>query len=197
MRSTLPTCPTRCPPDIIAPLQLPSFKQSIAYLHNPPPDARLEALEARTHPAWRRIKFDELLAQQLSMRMHHRKRQTVAAPRLTRQRELPTKLLKALPFKLTRAQERVLAEIRADLARPHPMQRLLQGDVGSGKTVVAALAALQAVESGFQVAVMAPTEILAEQHYLKFSQWLAPLGVDVAWLAGNLGRKDKRNQLNA
>ncbi len=89
----------------------------------------------------------------------------------------------------------MLAEIRADLARPHPMQRLLQGDVGSGKTVVAALAALQAVESGFQVAVMAPTEILAEQHYLKFSQWLAPLGVDVAWLAGHLGRKDKRNQL--
>jgi ATP-dependent DNA helicase RecG len=183
------------PLDIIAPLQLPSFKQSIAYLHNPPPAARLEALEARTHPAWRRVKFDELLAQQLSMRLHHRKRQTVAAPRLTRQRELPTKLLKALPFKLTRAQERVLAEIRADLARPHPMQRLLQGDVGSGKTVVAALAALQAVESGFQVAVMAPTEILAEQHYLKFSQWLAPLSVDVAWLAGNLGRKDKRNQL--
>jgi len=183
------------PPEVIAPLKLPSFKQSIAYLHNPPPDARLDALEQRTHPAWRRIKFDELLAQQLSMRMHHRKRQTVAAPQLTRHRVLPAKLLAALPFKLTRAQQRALAEIRADLARPHPMQRLLQGDVGSGKTVVAALAALQAVESGHQVAVMAPTEILAEQHYLKFSQWLTPLGVEVAWLAGNLGRKEKRKQL--
>ncbi len=183
------------PAEVIAPLKLPSFKQSIAYLHSPPPDARLEALEGRTHPAWRRIKFDELLAQQLSMRLHHRKRQAAAAPALTRHRELPAKLLNALPFKLTRAQERVLREIRADLARPHPMQRLLQGDVGSGKTVVAALAALQAVESGFQVAVMAPTEILAEQHYRKFLQWLAPLGVEVAWLTGNLRRKDKRTQL--
>jgi ATP-dependent DNA helicase RecG len=183
------------PPEVIAPLKLPSVKQSIAYLHNPPPDARLEALEQRTHPAWRRVKFDELLAQQLSMRMHYRKRQTVAAPRLTRYARLPAKLLAGLPFRLTRAQQRVLGEIRSDLARPHPMQRLLQGDVGSGKTVVAALAALQAVESGYQVAVMAPTEILAEQHYLKFSQWLVPLGVGVARLAGNLGRKQKRVQL--
>ena len=183
------------PREILAPLDLPSFKHSIVYLHSPPPDARLAALDERIHPAWRRIKFDELLAQQLSMRIHHRKRQTVAAPKLARYRDLPAKLLKALPFKLTRAQERVLREIRADLGRPHPMQRLLQGDVGSGKTVVAALAALQAVESGYQVAVMAPTEILAEQHYLKFSQWLTPLGLDVAWLAGALGRKEKRNQL--
>jgi ATP-dependent DNA helicase RecG len=183
------------PPEVIAPLKLPSVKQSIAYLHNPPPDARLEALEQRTHPAWRRVKFDELLAQQLSLRMHYRKRQTVAAPRLTRHARLPAKLLAGLPFRLTRAQQRVLGEIRSDLARPHPMQRLLQGDVGSGKTVVAALAALQAVESGYQVAVMAPTEILAEQHYLKFSQWLVPLGVGVARLAGNLGRRHKRVQL--
>ena len=106
-------------------------------------------------------------------------------------------LLAALPFKLTRAQQRALREIRADLAQAHPMQRLLQGDVGSGKTVVAALAALQAVESGYQVAVMAPTEILAEQHYAKFSQWLAPLGVEVAWLAGTLKRKDKRDAARA
>jgi len=183
------------PHEILAPLDLPSFKHSIVYLHNPPPDARLTALDERIHPTWRRIKFDELLAQQLSMRIHHRRRQSVAAPRLARYRELPPELLKALPFQLTRAQQRVLREIRADLGRPHPMQRLLQGDVGSGKTVVAALAALQAVESGYQVAVMAPTEILAEQHYLKFSQWLAPLGLDVAWLAGALGRKEKRIQL--
>ena len=105
------------------------------------------------------------------------------------------RLLAALPFRLTRAQERALAQIRHDLAQPHPMQRLLQGDVGSGKTVVAALAALQAVESGCQVAVMAPTEILAEQHHLKFAQWLSPLGVEVAWLASSLGRRQKRDQL--
>ena len=183
------------PTEVIGALKLPSFKQSIAYLHNPPPDARLEALDGRTHPAWRRIKFDELLAQQLSMRKHYRQRQTVAAPRLSRYAELATLLLSELPFSLTRAQQRVLGEIRSDLARAHPMQRLLQGDVGSGKTVVAALAALQAVESGYQVAVMAPTEILAEQHYVKFSQWLAPLGVGLARLAGNLGRKEKRTQL--
>jgi len=184
------------PPEIIAPLQLPSVKQSIAYLHNPPPDARLDALEERTHPAWQRVKFDELLAQQLSMRMHYRKRQTVAAPRLTRHARLSAQLLARLPFKLTRAQQRALAEIRSDLARPHPMQRLLQGDVGSGKTIVAALAALQAVESGYQVAVMAPTEILAEQHYAKFSQWLSPLGLDVARLAGGVRHGSKRAQLD-
>jgi ATP-dependent DNA helicase RecG len=183
------------PQEVIAPLKLPSFKHSIAYLHSPPPDARLEALEERTHPAWRRVKFDELLAQQLSMRRHHRMRQTVSAPRLTRQAGLAAKLLAQLPFRLTRAQQRVLGEIRTDLAKPHPMQRLLQGDVGSGKTVVAALAALQAVESGYQVAIMAPTEILAEQHYAKFSQWLTPLGVSLARLAGNPARRHKRNEL--
>ncbi len=183
------------PSEVVGALRLPSFRQSIAYLHNPPPDARLEALDGRTHPAWRRIKFDELLAQQLSMRRHYRQRQTVAAPPLLRHAELAKQLLARLPFSLTHAQQRVLAEIRSDLARAHPMQRLLQGDVGSGKTVVAALAALQAVESGYQVAVMAPTEILAEQHYVKFSQWLAPLGVGLARLAGNLWRKEKRTQL--
>jgi ATP-dependent DNA helicase RecG len=184
------------PPEVIAPLKLPSFKHSIAYLHSPPADARLEALEERTHPAWRRVKFDELLAQQLSMRRHYRMRQTVAAPRLTHQAGLAAKLLAQLPFRLTRAQQRVLGEIRTDLARPHPMQRLLQGDVGSGKTVVAALAALQAVESGYQVAIMAPTEILAEQHYAKFSQWLTPLGVGLARLAGKPARWHKRTALD-
>ncbi|MEO8627948.1 MAG: ATP-dependent DNA helicase RecG, partial [Betaproteobacteria bacterium] len=183
------------PSEIVEPLRLPSFKHSIAYLHNPPPQAPLDLLQGRTHATWRRIKFDELLAQQLSMRIHHRKRQQVSAPPLPRNRELAAKLLAQLSFQLTAAQERALREIRADLARPHPMQRLLQGDVGSGKTVVAALAALQAVESGYQVAVMAPTEILAEQHYRKFAQWLAPLGLEVAWLASRLGRKEKRTQL--
>jgi ATP-dependent DNA helicase RecG len=183
------------PPELIERMQLPSFKQSVVYLHNPPVDAEQNELQERTHPAWRRIKFDELLAQQLSMRLHHQRRETVVAPRLSKHRELPAKLLAGLPFALTGAQERTLREIRADLEHAHPMHRLLQGDVGSGKTIVAALAAAQAVESGYQVAVMAPTEILAEQHYLKFAQWLVPLGVEVAWLAGALKRAEKRAQL--
>jgi ATP-dependent DNA helicase RecG len=176
-------------------LRLAPFEDSIRYLHNPPPDAPQTALQERTHPAWRRVKFDELLAQQLSMRLHHRRRRSARAPALDPPGPLSGRLLAQLPFRLTRAQKRVLAEIRADLAQPHPMQRLLQGDVGSGKTIVAALAALQAVESARQVAVMAPTEILAEQHHAKLGAWLAPLGVEVAWLAGSLTKKDKRAAL--
>ena len=180
------------PNGLMAELRLAGFGESVRYLHNPPPDAPLSELQERTHPAWRRIKFDELLAQQLSMRLHYRKRRGAQAPALAGTRELSAKLQAVLPFQLTRAQARALAQIRSDLAQPHPMQRLLQGDVGSGKTIVAALAALQAVESGWQVAVMAPTEILAEQHYSKFSAWLAPLGLEVAWLTGSLSRKEKR-----
>jgi ATP-dependent DNA helicase RecG len=183
------------PPELAARWKLAGFRDSVRYLHNPPPDAPQDELQARTHPAWRRIKFDELLAQQLSMRQHYRRRQAAQAPALSGTTALADRLAAALPFELTRAQMRALAEIRADLAKPHPMQRLLQGDVGSGKTVVAALAALQAVEAGYQVAVMAPTEILAEQHHAKFSAWLTPLGVTVAWLTGSLTRKDKREAL--
>ncbi|MGH8599292.1 MAG: ATP-dependent DNA helicase RecG, partial [Burkholderiales bacterium] len=131
------------PPELIAQQALLPFAESVRYLHHPPPDASRAALEERTHPAWRRIKFDELLAQQLSMRLHHRERRTRNASLLKPRDDLTQRLLNALPFRLTRAQQKVLAEIRRDLARPHPMQRLLQGDVGSGKTVVAALAALQ------------------------------------------------------
>jgi ATP-dependent DNA helicase RecG len=176
-------------------LRLAPFEDSIRYLHSPPPDAPQAALQERSHPAWRRVKFDELLAQQLSMRLHHRRRRSARAPVLRPPGRLSERLVAQLPFRLTRAQERVLAEIRADLAQPHPMQRLLQGDVGSGKTIVATLAALQAVESACQVAVMAPTEILAEQHYTKLGAWLAPLGVQVAWLAGSLTKKEKRAAL--
>ncbi len=183
------------PSELLERWKLAGFRDSVRYLHNPPPDAPQDELQARTHRAWRRIKFDELLAQQLSMRQHYRRRQAARAPALGGTRVLGDRLLASLPFELTRAQARVLAEVRADLAKPHPMQRLLQGDVGSGKTVVAALAALQAVEAGCQVAVMAPTEILAEQHYAKFSGWLAPLGVEVAWLTGSLTRKEKREAL--
>ena len=183
------------PPELLAHLRLPAFGDSVRFLHHPPPAAVQAALQNRTHPAWRRVKFDELLAQQLSMRVHYDRRKTVGAPALAAHDKTAGKLLARLSFELTGAQVRALAEIRRDLAQPHPMQRLLQGDVGSGKTVVAALAALQAIDNGYQVAVMAPTELLGEQHYAKFSAWLGALGIRVVWLAGNLARKQKRESL--
>jgi len=169
---------------LLAELKLGGFEEAVRYLHGPPPGADLSTLEARSHPAWTRMKFDELLAQQLSMRVSYAQRRRRGAPALTARGHLTGKLLAALPFALTRAQHRALAELRTDLSRTHPMQRLLQGDVGSGKTIVAAAAALQAIENDWQVAVMAPTEILAEQHHRKFSAWLAPLGVSVEWFSG-------------
>ena len=172
-------------------LNLLGFLESIKLLHNPPVDIPANCLQDRTHPAWRRIKFDELLAQQLSMRVHHRERSERIAPAMKVKGHFTSVLLKNLPFALTRAQQKVLKEISLDLAKPHPMQRLLLGDVGSGKTVVAALAALQAIENGYQAALMAPTEILAEQHYLKLSDWLSPLGITPVWLSGSLKKKDK------
>ena len=183
------------PETITAALGLPRFRDAMLFLHNPPPEACVEDLHEREHPAWRRVKFDELLAQQLSMRMHYRRRKSAGAPALPPSRVLTRRLLESLPFALTGAQQRALAELERDLARPYPMQRLLQGDVGSGKTIVAALAALQAVENGGQVAIMAPTEILAEQHYRKFSTWLAPLGVAVTWLGGGLRKTQKQHAL--
>ncbi|OGA23190.1 MAG: ATP-dependent DNA helicase RecG [Betaproteobacteria bacterium RIFCSPLOWO2_02_FULL_67_26] len=185
------------PGGLIERLRLPAFRDAVLRLHNPPPQTPRAALAGRTHPAWRRVKFDELLAQQLSMQAHYRRRKAAGAPALRPRGKLAQALLSRLPFKLTTAQNKALAQIRHDLAQPHPMQRLLQGDVGSGKTVVAALAALQSVENGRQVAVMAPTEILAEQHYRKFAAWLEPLGIRVAWLSGGLGRKEKRAALAA
>jgi ATP-dependent DNA helicase RecG len=173
-------------------LKLPGFIESIRLLHAPTPDIAASCLEDKSHPAWRRIKFDELLSQQLSMRVHHRERSRRIAPALPAQQRYTTALLKILPFKLTGAQQKVCTEISSDLPKPHPMQRLLLGDVGSGKTIVAALAALQAIENGCQVALMAPTEILAEQHYLKLSDWLSPLGITPVWLSGSLKKKDKR-----
>lgn len=183
------------PPALIGKLRLPAFRDSVITLHHPPPAASLDALEQRTHPAWRRVKFDELLAQQLSMRIHYDRRKSIGAPPLQARVALTRALLDALPFALTGSQRKAAAEISADLARRYPMQRLLQGDVGSGKTIVAALAALQAIENGFQVAIMAPTEILGEQHFAKFSTWLAPLGVSVVWLGGNLTARPRREAL--
>ena len=177
-------------------LRLEPFMDAVRYLHNPPPDADAVALASHAHPAWRRVKFDELLAQQLSMRLHHERRRRIRAHPLLQHSHLSKRLLEGLPFRLTRAQSRALDDIRADLARPHPMQRLLQGDVGSGKTIVAALAVLQAIESGYQAAVMAPTEILAEQHYRKFAHWLEPLDIPVVWLAGSLNKRQREAAAN-
>ena len=179
------------PSVILQRLHLPEFAASVKLLHQPPPNIDEDALLARAHPAWMRIKFDELLAQQLSMRVHYRERSQRVAPKLAAHNKLTDALLKDLPFALTGAQKKVWHEISHDLARPHPMQRLLQGDVGSGKTIVATLAALQAIENGYQVAFMAPTEILAEQHYLKLRDWLLPLGIKPVWLSGSLKKKDK------
>jgi ATP-dependent DNA helicase RecG len=180
------------PPWTREPRRLWRFDDAVRYLHQPPPDASQAALDERRHPAWTRLKFDELFAQQLSLRMHRRARARRRAPRLPGDTTLTRALYARLPFTLTRAQQRVSAEIRRDLAKAEPMQRLLQGDVGSGKTVVAALAALQAIESGYQVAFMAPTEILAEQHYRKLEAWLYGLPVKIAWLSGSLPAKMKK-----
>ena len=185
------------PEAIRAERDLEPFAPSVLQLHRPLPAIDPTALEARTHPAWRRMKFDELLAQQLSMRMHYRARRAQAAPPLAPRGDLVARLLAQLPFKLTRAQVRAWGEIERDLAAAHPMNRLLQGDVGSGKTIVAAAAAVRAVECGWQAAVMAPTEILAEQHHRKFAEWLAPLGLRVAWLAGALPARERRAAIAA
>src|SRR4030095_5288750 len=173
---------------------------AVHFLHTPPPrlsEPAQHALDARTHPAWTRLKFDELLAQQLSLKAHRRARSLRRAPVLTGTGALTRKLIERVPFKLTGAQERVWREIAHDLKRASPMQRLLQGDVGSGKTIVAALAALQAIESGKQVAFMAPTEILAEQHYRKLASWLGGLGVPLAWLSGSIPAKQRKKEIAA
>jgi ATP-dependent DNA helicase RecG len=179
------------PPALRKRLQLPEFAAAIQRLHTPPPEMAQAVLESRDHPAWRRVQFDELLAQQLSLRRAYTARRARGAPPLVATARLTAALLTALPFRLTAAQERAWREIAADLGQPHPMQRLLQGDVGSGKTVVAALAMLHAVEAGYQAALMAPTEILAEQHYRKLATWLEPLGLEVAWLTGSLKKREK------
>ncbi len=182
---------------LLAKLKLMAFRDAVMVLHRPPPDATALMLDDRTHPAWRRLKFDEILAQQLAMRIAYRERRAKNAPQLPGAHTLTNALVKSLPFALTRAQRHAQAAISKDLAQPHPMRRLLQGDVGSGKTLVAALAALQAIESGWQAALMAPTEILAEQHYLKLSHWLEPLGVKIAWLTGTLKARDKKKAVEA
>ncbi len=178
------------------------LRRSLSFLHQPLPDAVLAELEDRSHPAWLRLKAEELLAQQLSQLQARRAREHLRAPVLRAAAGgLPEQLLAALPFQLTEAQRRVAEEIARDLAREQPMHRLLQGDVGSGKTVVAALAACVAIEAGWQCALMAPTEILAQQHFAKLVGWLAPLlaarGQRVAWLTGGQKKKERGEMLAA
>ena len=184
-----------------------SLREALDFLHHPAASVSIETLEDRSHPAWQRLKFEELLAQQLSQLQAKRERELQRAPRFPlRAHGLQDRLLAALPFTLTAAQRRVGDEIAADLQRESrgevagmpttvPMHRLLQGDVGSGKTVVAALAAAIAIEAGWQCALMAPTEILAEQHLRKLVGWLAPLGITVAWLTGSRKGKARSKML--
>ncbi|MGY8561826.1 ATP-dependent DNA helicase RecG [Paracidovorax citrulli] len=176
-------------------LSLPSLRTALLTVHRPPPDANLAALAAGTHPAQRRLALEELLAHHLSLRRQRMALQAHHAPPLAGPGRLAKALLQQLPFALTGAQQRVFKQIREDLARPSPMLRLVQGDVGSGKTVVAALAAMLAVEQGKQVALAAPTELLAEQHLVNLRGWLEPLGVRVAWLAGKVTGKARSQVL--
>ena len=185
------------PADALPPQAWP-LARALQFLHHPTPDVPLTTLEDRSHPAWQRLKAEELLTQQLSQWQSRQERLRLRAPALVptgAAADLPQRLLQALPFGLTGAQARVQAEIAADLSRHEPMHRLLQGDVGSGKTVVAALAAAQCMAAGWQCALMAPTEILAEQHFRKLIGWLepllAPLGLEVAWLTGSQKKKTR------
>jgi ATP-dependent DNA helicase RecG len=175
------------PAAVLQDLSLPPLREALEYVHRPPPDASLELLSAGQHPAQRRLAFEELLAHQLSLRLLRREIQRdpgwPCTPQAS-QASLIEKFLNSLPFKLTGAQLRVWAEIEKDLTQSNPMLRLVQGDVGSGKTIVAALAAVRAAEAGFQAAVMAPTELLAEQHGRNFANWLAPLELGFAFLTG-------------
>ena len=184
------------PPAVLRDRALPSLREALLTVHRPPQDADVAALSAGTHPAPRRLALEELLAHHLSLRRQRIALQAHAAPRL-RGGALAERLRKALPFALTGAQQRVYEQILADLDKPMPMLRLMQGDVGSGKTVVAALSALLAIENGRQAALMAPTELLAEQHLSNLRGWLEPLGVRIAWLAGKVTGRARASVLAA
>lgn len=176
-------------------LGLPALKEAIQRLHNPPPDADLLSFQDRTSPEWRRLKFDELLAQQIMLRRSRKIRDAAKAPSLVLNEgedSLVSRFLRSLPFSLTGAQKRCWQEIAQSLRGPQPMNRLVQGDVGSGKTVIAALAACEAIDNGMQAALMAPTEILAEQHFAKILHWLEPLGIETIRLSGKMKAKEKR-----
>ena len=177
------------PGDIVAELGLPSIAEAIRYLHRPPPDADLGALAAGAHPCQRRLALEEMLAHHLSLRRVREQNRQEPGIRLAPAGALRERFLAQLGFELTGDQRAALEDIESDLAGDHPMMRLVQGDVGCGKTVVAAAAALAAVDNGYQVAIMAPTELLAEQHRDSFAAWFKPLGINTAWLSGSLRKK--------
>ncbi len=183
------------PEQIRQEFQLPALYDAVKYLHQPPTDANIEELKAGSHPAQYRLSFEELLAHQLSLIGKKFKAKEDSSIILNEPGEILDKLLKTLPFSPTGAQNRVVGEILEDLKQGHPMLRLIQGDVGSGKTLVAAMTAAVFVAQGLQVAIMAPTEILAEQHLANFSQWFQPLGIEVAWMVGKLKGKQREQEL--
>ena len=193
----------RSPPDELLPerlrgeLDMPSLAEAIAYLHRPPPDADVESMLAGRHPSQQRLAFEELLAHYLSLKTLRAQADNDAAIPLDDGAEDVASFVQSLPFELTGAQQRVVDEILGDLSQPHPMMRLIQGDVGSGKTVVAAIACLKALACGVQAAIMAPTELLAEQHWRSFSDWLQPLGIEPAWLAGSQRAAARRQSIDA
>jgi ATP-dependent DNA helicase RecG len=185
------------PPEVLQDFALSPLAPALQLLHRPPPDSDREALLNGAHPAQRRLAFEELVAHQISLRRLRREHKKITAPVMEGDGRLRRALLKALPFALTRAQQSVTGEIERDLASDCPMLRMVQGDVGSGKTVVAALAALQCVEAGYQVALMAPTELLAEQHLRNFTAWLEPLQIATLWLTGRQKGKQRQEALQA
>jgi len=185
------------PPEITTDLDLPSLAEALEYLHRPPADVDLASIESGLHPCQVRLSFEELLAHYMSLRHLRNLASRKKAPPLPAGSALQSRFIAALPYRLTTAQHRVIAEISGDLSRPHPMMRLIQGDVGSGKTVVAAAACAQAVAGGTQAAVMAPTELLAEQHWVDFNAWFGPLDVGLAWLSGRQKQSERRASLEA
>ena len=178
-------------------LDLPALEEAVAYLHRPPPDADVTRMLEGTHPCQQRLAFEELLAHYMSLRNLRLLAQTEPARALTAGADEVAAFIDKLLFKLTAAQQRVVAEILADLEVAHPMMRLIQGDVGSGKTVVAAIACLKAISNGVQAAIMAPTELLAEQHWHSFCDWFQPLGIEPAWLSGSQRAAARRESLQA
>src|SRR3569833_2929285 len=183
------------PANVVSSLGFPPLKDALAYVHRPPREAEIEVLAAGVHPAQRRLAFEELLAQHLSLKLIKHEARTEPAAELTDGEGLAGRFIESLPFPLTGAQRRALQDVDTDLGLSRPMVRLIQGDVGCGKTVVAAAAAARAAGTGLQVALMAPTELLAEQHYRNFKAWFAPLGLDVALVSGSVPPKTRRSAL--
>lgn len=183
------------PEALLEQFRLARLHEVIPFVHRPLPTADQSLLEAKQHPAQQRLIFEELLAQHMALRRLRATAQRHNAPALHADGSLTRKFIENLPFALTGGQRKAIAEITADLARDHPMQRLIQGDVGCGKTIVAAHAALHAVEAGYQAAIMMPTELLAEQHFRNFARWLAPLNVEIAWLSGKVKTRQRRTTL--